>query len=141
MICLDFREVARAGEVPVEQFAALSRKFPDPDMEGACLAFSRQVAKVQATIECTYAMAAQVAKRQDKLESEQEVWSIMGHLCEVALVTVKSLKDQYPYCGTPELFDVLLDYKLACDERRRHLAEEIACQGMEIPKGLFPELT
>ena len=64
----------------------------------------------------------------------------MSFFCQSALAILTSLKHKYPDCGTPALYDMVLDYKLACDKRYRGAMEELACQKTEFPKGLLPEM-
>ncbi len=68
-----------------------------------------------------------------------KIWRQMSGLCSHTLQALTGLKEKYPYCGRPALYDLALDYKLASDKRYREVMEEMACQKMEFPKGLFPE--
>jgi hypothetical protein len=85
-------------------------------------------------------MAATLAKKAEALNEVGEIWNAMGMFCRSTLASLAKLKDKYPDCGAPELYDVVLDYKLACDKRYRGALEELACQKTEFPKGLLPEM-
>lgn len=100
--------------------------------------FTRQVKQVEGVLRNTYGIAASLAKKAETLEEVAEIWGQMSELCDQALQALRTLKDKYADCGTPELYDLALDYKLACDERHRNVLEEIACARREFPKGLFP---
>ena len=84
--------------------------------------------------------ASRAQVKADELSEVAEVWSRMSFFCRSAMVALSSLKNKYPYCGTPELYDMVLDYKLACEKRYRGAMEEVACQKTEFPKGLLPEI-
>jgi hypothetical protein len=86
-------------------------------------------------------MAAAMARKADELNEVAEIWREMSAFCQPALEILAVLKDKYPGCGTPELYDAVLDYKLAADKRYKGVQEEIACQKVDPPKGLFPELS
>jgi hypothetical protein len=64
----------------------------------------------------------------------------MGLFCRTALASLGNLKTKYPDFGTPALYDMVLDYKLACDKRYRGALEELECQKTDFPKGLLPEM-
>ena len=110
------------------------------DVPGGAAAFARQVRIVEGVVVQTYAAAASLARKAGDLEEVAEIWSGMSAFCQSALQTLSGLKDKHPNCGAPELYDLVLDYKLACDKRHNGVMEEIACQKTEFPKGLFPEM-
>jgi hypothetical protein len=114
--------------------------YASSDVPGACLAFTRQVRIVEGIVVQTYGVAAALARKADELSEVAEIWSRMSFFCRSAMVVLASLKNKYPYCGTPELYDMVLDYKLACEKRYRGAMEEAACQKTEFPKGLLPEM-
>jgi hypothetical protein len=86
-------------------------------------------------------MAALTARRSETLEQEAEVWKEMSALGDSLIVTLKSLKEKFPGCGTRELYDVALDYKLASEKRHSLTVEAIKCETIRMPEGLFPEGT
>ncbi len=88
----------------------------------------------------TYGVAAALAKKADDLNEVAEIWNAMGHFCHSALQILADLKHKYPQGGAPELYDLLLDYKLAANKRYTNALQEATCQKTEFPKGLFPKL-
>jgi hypothetical protein len=66
------------------------------------------------------------------------IWKEMTEYCESALAVLKDLKDKYFYCGTPELYDLVLDYRGEAQKRYYQNLQDSECQ---IPQGLFPEMT
>jgi hypothetical protein len=68
-----------------------------------------------------------------------QIWKAIEGFCDFTITTLKDLKDKYPGCGTPELYDLALDYKLACQKRHRGAIEEATCQKVAMPDRLFPE--
>ena len=119
----------------------IGNHYPDAAAPGAREAFTRQVRLVEGVVMATYGLAAATARKADALEEVAEIWQGMSTFCQPALEILAVLKDKYPGCGTPELYDAVLDYKLAADKRYKGVQEEIACQKVEAPKGLFPVLS
>jgi hypothetical protein len=136
--CLSFSDILEVNRPQILEMERLGNSFASAESPGACEAFSRQVRRVDGIVVQTYAVAAALAKRADNLGEVADVWSKMSAFCQSALQILASLKYKYPYCGTPELYDAVLDYKLAADKRYKGVMEEKECQTMEFPKGLFP---
>lgn len=141
MACLEFSEFVQLTTPHVEALNSVAEQYPDSLAPGACEAFSHQVRIVEGLIVSHYTMAATLAKRSESLGEIATLWQQMGSLCNTALITVKSLKDRYPYCGTPALYDLLLDYKIACGDRYDRAMEEVLCLKTPTPKELFPALS
>jgi hypothetical protein len=117
----------------------LSERYPSQDANGACEAFSRQVTIVEGLMRHAYGMSSKLARKSDDLREISEIWSAMSTLCNSAVAALSSLKDDFPYCGTSQLYDFVLDLKLAADKRRDNVEEEITCQIIQTPEKLFPE--
>ena len=138
--CLSFEEIISAGSPQISRLRDVGNSYPTSDAPGACAAFSEEVRQVEALVRHTYALAAHLARKTGSLEEVATFWKEMSKLCDVALGVLRGLRDRYPYCGTPELYDLTLDYKHAADERFNRVKEELAWATTEIPKGLFPVL-
>jgi hypothetical protein len=138
--CLNFNDVLEVGQPQIREMQRIGDAYADSNVPGACEAFTRQVTIVQGIVIQAYGMAAALAKKADELSEVAEIWSRMSDFCRAALVSLSSLKNKYPYCGTPQLYDMVLDYKLACEKRFRGAMEEMECQKTEFPKGLLPEM-
>ena len=141
MPCLEFSDIVELNVPQVEALARVALENPDPNVGSACIAFSKQVRLVEGVVTTLYTMAAGLAKKAEGLEEALSIWQRMGSLCNLALETVKDLREQYPHCGTPELYDQLLDYKLACSDRVDHVVEELQCLTIPLPEDLFPALS
>lgn len=139
--CLSFDELIEAGRPPLAEMERVGNAFGDPRTEAACIALSRQVLFVEATVRQTYGYAAKLARRADTLEEAAEVWRRMGAFCDATIQMLSGLKDRYPNCGTGELYDLVLDYRNACDARHKRTLEDKACQAMDFPKEILPELS
>jgi hypothetical protein len=137
--CVSFDDLLQINRPQIDEMQRIGDSFSDPNVPGACEAFTRQVKIVEGILVQTYGLGTALAKRAEDLLEVAEIWTGMSALCDAALQALSSLKDKYPYCGTPQLYDLALDYKLACDKRHRGVLEEIACQRTEFPKGIFPE--
>ena len=138
--CLNFSDILGVGRPQVEELQKIGDAYEGPEVPGACEAFTRQVRIVEGILVQTYGIAVAMAKKAEDLDEVAEIWAAMSRFCLSALSSLATLKGKYPYCGTPALYDMALDYKLACDKRYRGAMEELACQKMEFPKGLLPEM-
>jgi hypothetical protein len=137
--CLD--QIVETNEAQVEALRRHAATHPDTTQETACMAFRRQVSLVEGAITNSFALVTSIAKKTDDLAEIAKMWQAMSRACEHAINLVSELKDSYPFCGTRELYNLLLDYKIACDERYHGVSDEILCQTMPTPTGLFPEMT
>ena len=138
--CLNFNDILEVGQPQVQEMQRIGDAYASADVPGACVAFTRQVRIVEGIVVQTYGVAAALARKSENLDEVSEIWSQMSFFCRSALTSLSSLRHKYPYCGTPELYDMVLDYKLACDKRYRGVMEELACQSTDFPKGLLPEM-
>jgi hypothetical protein len=138
--CLSFSDILEVGRPQISEMERIGSMYPSAETPGACEAFTRQVRLVEGTVIQTYGVAAALARKADSLAEVVEIWGKMSCFCQSALQVLASLRHKYPYCGTPRLYDAILDYKLAADKRYKGVQEEMACQTTEIPRGLFPEL-
>ncbi len=110
----------------------------DPSLEDSCEKFGRKVSIVQAALVHTYGIVAFAAVREKNPEQAVILWETMSAFCDVALIALKSLKEKFPHCGTPEVYDLALDYKLASEERYTQNLRDSECLNKAIPVGLFP---
>lgn len=139
MCSLELPDILKNTVPVVEALARVALEHPDPMVRESCEAFSMQVDRVEEAIGLAYAFGTMLAKKCENGKETADVWRGLSELCNTALTTVGALKGQYPDCGTPQLFDRILDYKIACNERFNRVMEEISCQTIPAPKGLFPE--
>ena len=138
--CLSFEEVLAIGEPRLAEMQHVGDTFADGESTEACTAFTQQVRNVEAAVVHSYAIAATVARKADSLEEVAEVWKKMSLFCHSALAILAKLKGKYPRCGTAELYDRVLDYKLACDKRYQGALEEKHCLTTALPTGLLPAM-
>ena len=137
--CLNFDDLLQLNQPQIEEMRRVGESFADPTEPGACEAFTHQVKVVEGLLRQTYRVAVALTKKAADLREVAEIWSAMSSFCSTTLLALASLKDKYPNSGTPQLYDLALDYKLACDKRHREVLEEISCQSTTFPQGLFPE--
>jgi hypothetical protein len=138
-VSLSFDEIIENGKPQLAHLVEVGDAYVSSDSPGARMAFSREVRLLESFLVHTYSLAVLVAKRADSLAEVANVWKQMEGFCTTAIHNLQKLKDKYPFCGTPELFDVILDYKLACAKRYGGVLEEIECQKQNPPQGLLPE--
>jgi len=139
--CLSFSDIVEFGRPQIDEMKRVGDSYPGPETPEACIAFTRQVNMGEGIVLQTYKVSATLARKTDDLGEVAEIWSKMSQFCHCALQVLAGLKDKYPHCGTNELYDLVLDYKLAADKRYKGVSEELACQKTEFPKGLLPELS
>jgi len=137
--CLSFKDLIEINKPQVAEMQRVADAVPDSDAPGACVTFSKQVRLVEGILTQTYGVATVIARKAEDLQEIAEIWNLMGFFCNSILHILSSLKHKFPYCGTPELYDLALDYKLACDKRYKGVLQESTCQKTEFPKGLLPE--
>jgi hypothetical protein len=123
------------------QIAEMEKKARelDPAQSGSTAEFSRQVRNVQAAIIHTYQITAYSSLRQADPMSAAALWKAMSDLCDRALGVLRTLKDTYPGCGTNELYDLTLDYKIESDKRYYQNLEDAQWAKTPPPNGLFPK--
>jgi hypothetical protein len=112
----------------------------DPSDDDSCAEFGNHVSSVKAAIIHTYALVACAAIREKSPEEAAALWRTMVEFCDDSLRVLRKLKDLYPHCGTPELYDLTLDYRQQAQERYLSNSEDSQCQ-IPIPAGLFPKLS
>lgn len=137
---LSFDEVFESGRPPLLEMQRMASALDESKSETARAALTRQVLLVEASVRQTYGQAARLARKAEALEDVVDVWNEISRFCDAALQITAGLKNKYPQCGTPQLYDLILDYKLAADKRHQGAMEEIACHKMESPAGLFPNV-
>jgi hypothetical protein len=135
---LNFEDLLQINQPQIAEMQRVGESFTSPGDPGAIEAFSNQVRIVEGLLRQTYAVAAAFTKKAEQLEEVAEIWSGLSSFCNRTLQMLASLREKYPSCGTPQLCDLTLDFKLACDKRHRAVLEEIACQNTALPSGLFP---
>jgi hypothetical protein len=94
---------------------------------------------VQGILVETYGVASKLTRETEDLTEIAGIWKNLAFFCNSVLQALASLRARFPSSGTPELYDLALDYKLACDKRHRGVLQELSCQTIEFPKGIFPE--
>ena len=103
-----------------------------------CDLFSRHVRDVESAIVVSYKLAASSAIRQIDPTKAAECWKFMTELCDSALAVLKRLKNEFPECGTPELYDTVLDYRNAAQDRYDQNLQDAECLKTKPPERLFP---
>ena len=109
----------------------------DPSQQGSFETFSQQVQQVQAAIIHTFQVAAYLSLHEPEPSAAAMIWKQVSRLCDHALAVLRQLRDKYPDCGTPQLNDLALDYRIAADNRYNQNLEDSQCKTTP-PVGLFP---
>jgi hypothetical protein len=116
---------------------ALRKAGTELDPVKNCAEFTSLIDNVQAAIVHTYQMSAYASVQEPDPKKAAAIWKEMTEYCESALVVLKDLKDKYFHCGTPALYDLVVDYRGEAQKRYYQNLEDSECQS---PPGLFPEL-
>ena len=104
--CLEFSDILEVGRPQIEEMRRIGNSYASADAPGACVAFTRQVRLAEGVVVHSYGVAVAVARKSGDLSEVARVWSKMSQFCLQALDVLRILKHKYPYCGTPELYDV-----------------------------------
>jgi hypothetical protein len=140
-VCLNFDDLLEINKPQVAEFQRLAELLPTSETPAATAPFSRQVRIVEGMLIQTYGIASKLTRETDDLTEVAGIWKNLASFCNSVLQALASLRERFPSCGTPELYDLALDYKVACDKRHRGVLQELSCQTIELPKGLLPELS
>jgi hypothetical protein len=121
----------------IEQTVRAADRY-NPEVSASCQEFYRQVRSLESSVMCGYKIAVCLAKRTTDLKELCEIWRTASETCDAVLKALKSLKESHPQCGTPELYDLALDYKNAAFKRYQLNLEALQWEKTEIPAGLSP---
>ena len=132
MICSDTAEYA------IDKLYSVAKDHPSPStVSEDCWAFSKQVTFVEGIILSTYGVAVRSARREPDAANLVEMWGEFQPIVEKAISALFALKQKYPYCGTPELYDRMMDLRDVVVQKLRDLKQEIECP-VNLPDALFP---
>jgi hypothetical protein len=138
--CLSLNDFVASHKVEVERTWKVAHSL-DPKAPESCGVFGQQVRALGRSLDSTYRAAALLARRTERVAELAEIWKAVSVACDEVLGALKSLKDDYPGCGTPELYDLALDYKSAASKRYELNREAIEWSNEKMPDRLFPETT
>jgi hypothetical protein len=113
----------------------------DPALPNSCEIFSEKVFNVQCAIVNTYQIVAHLSLREPDPAKAAGLWKQVGEVFDMALKTLKGLKDVYPHCSASNLYDMTLDFKLEADKRRRANEQDAECLKTPLPIGLFQKMS
>jgi hypothetical protein len=134
---LDSDVLNSVNRCQIAEMEKIARQL-DPEQPASCARFGDQVRNVQAAIIHTWQMTAYASLRQSEPAAAAKLWKAMSEFCDHALTVLRQVKETFPRCGTPELYDLTLDYKIAADQRHYQSLEDAECALTPAPKGLFP---
>ena len=136
--CLPFDTVGGISVLQLQTLFSVGNEL-DAKEEQSCAIFSLLVEALNETLRRTYQAAAKAASDADDPLETAAIWEKLGSFADDILTVLSSLKELYPFCGTPELYDLALDYKSAAQRRAADDREEALCLSENwIPAGLFP---
>jgi len=136
--CLTIKDLVELSQEEVRRTTEKAASL-DPKEPAAGAVFGQQVKSLHASLVSTYRLGAHLAKRAEDVETLAEIWNAVSLACDEILRALKTLKNDYPLCGTPELYDLALDYKNAASKRHQLNREAMEWKNAPMPPGLFPE--
>src|SRR5437016_320955 len=113
--CWSFDDLIQLGQPQVEEMRRVGRRHSKSGDPTESVAFTRQIRVLEGVLIQTYGMAASLARKTEDLKEIAGIWKQMSEFCHSMLGVLATLKEKYPSCGLPELYDLALDYKLASD--------------------------
>lgn len=136
MTSIKLEDLNAVNRGQISELAKAGRTL-DPGRNDSSVQFTKLVKNVEAVIRHTYQLTAHAAIREADPAKAAVLWNEMEELCKAALNDLKGLKEIYPQCGTPELYNLTLDYLLAAQERHSRNVEDAECLKTPVPNGLF----
>lgn len=128
---VDFKDVDALNRCDVSEMERFGNQL-DPELPESCEEFGQHVQKVQAALIHTYAMIARSAVRKENPADAAALWEIMRDFCDFTVEKLENLKERFPLCGTPELYDLSLDYRLAAEEGYDQNTRDAECLNLPI---------
>jgi hypothetical protein len=138
---LSYEEVIDAGRPRLTELRRVVQFLAEEGAPQPEAAFARELIAVEASLRQTYGLVAQMARKAESLDEVADIWRRMGAYCEAALQILTEQQKKDPGLGTESLCDLVLDYRLACDERRDRALEEKECLKVDFPEGILPDLS
>ena len=136
--CLSLKDLVELNQEQVQRTEATAQSL-DPRAPESCEIFAEQVRPLESSLIYTYRAAVYLARRTEDVEVLRDIWRAVSTACDQVLRALKTLKDDYPRCGAPALYDLALDYKNAANKRYELNREAIEWKNAKMPDGLFPE--
>jgi hypothetical protein len=103
--------------------------------------FNTSVSAVQAAIVNTFQVTAHIAVRLANPADAAEVWHEYIEICDLALNTLKDIREKNLHAGGAGLYDLALEYRHEALCRRQQNLQDAECLKVEIPPNLFPSLS
>jgi hypothetical protein len=133
---LDISNAVKSCQSQIEEINRAGSER-NPVTDGAV--FGKLVANMQDFVIHIYQLTAWASVQKADPKDAAILWKQMVDLCDAALTLSKNFKEAYPRCGTPELYDLMLDYRGEAQERYYQNLQDSECP--TTPVGLFPKMT
>jgi len=111
----------------------------DPASQNSSWRFTRCVHSCETALRQMYRASVLLAKEAENDEAEAQIWKQMVAYSDRAIQTLAKFEKIYPDCGTPELYNLALDYRNAAQERFEASLSANACQTNPAITRLFPQ--
>jgi hypothetical protein len=120
-----------------DELQRLGAYYPDGNTDEACQAFTQEVNVHNTTVRLAYRNVVMCVKATTDLDEIAKTWTVLISCIDRSLDIVSELKKRFPYCGTPELHNNLLDYRAAAKKRRDYAKEEQEALAQDFPEKLI----
>ena|SRR5438876_4070332 len=105
-------DLEELGKTALDEFSQdVAQSGPDDAQQ-----FERRVQRLEAKLEQLYAVAATMARREERLEDVTAVWARMVSICDTIAKTLSHLRQRRP--ARSASYDRILDIRNACEENR-----------------------
>jgi hypothetical protein len=111
----------------------------DPANQHSSWKFTKCVMGCETALKQMYRASALLAKEAENDVDEAQIWKQMVVYADGVIKTLAELKGTYPECGTPELYNLALDYRSAAQERFEASLSAKECQTNQALSRLFPQ--
>lgn len=135
--CLSLDDVAQINRERIAEMEKKAREL-DPTLEESNAIFAAQVRTIETCLKYSWFAFVTLARRMADPEGQCELWKRASEVCDEIIKAMQAVKRQFPHCGTPELYDLALDYKNAALERYELNVETLRWKDRPMPPQLFP---
>ena len=137
--CISLADVREISRRPLAHLAEMGGQL-DPAKQESTVIMREEVLRTEERLKQFYQLGVVAARLSSGPAQAVEVWKAVSEFADETLAVLSTLKDKYPTCGTPELYDLALEYKSAAMKRAKLNEEATRCQTLTAPPGLFPPM-
>lgn len=138
MPTISLETLASLNQFPFDEMNRTAEQL-DPTNQNSCWAFTRCVISCETALKQMYRASVLLAKEAEGDVAEAQIWKQMVVYADGAIQTLAKFEQRYPDCGTPGLYNLALDYRIAAQERFEASLSAKECQTNPVIARLFPQ--